>query len=208
MFCGRISLACQADADQLLVYEQKILKAAESGHHKNMIEPLVCILKLQGQGVGMDRYLANSFLHPLLGGPQISGVSADPRYVVVARALEELTSNSNSPLHKSVVAEFSKGEWPYYKLFCETGDTQFCADFMPDLKKVNSESPLLAAGSLMRLRQAYKVLNGTQKNLIGQRIKKMYREIPVSATLTRKFIDQIHKDLFESTPEVPSLPPG
>lgn len=193
---------CDDSAGSLMHYERQVLQAANAGKdsakkYLEMDEPLACILKLQSEGEGMDRYLSASFLRPLLGGYQTPGTVKDPRYQTVAKALEQLALRSNDAVGKSFVSEFSRGDWRFYTLFCEKGDTGDCIDFLPDEKRVKSEAPLLAAASMLRLRQAYRVLSGKQRDRVAQRLKNLYREIPQESRLQRKFIDQIYQEIFQ-----------
>jgi hypothetical protein len=145
--------------------------------------------------------MASSFLKTLMGGDQIAGVMRDARYKKVAQTLSELTLRNKTPLKNSVVAEFARGDWTFYKLFCEEGDTSFCSTFLPDESRVKREAPLLAAASLMRLKKAYHVLSGEEREKVAARIKNLYREIPAEEKLTRQFIDQIYLELFGPSPD-------
>jgi hypothetical protein len=187
---------CDFETDSLNRYEDEILRAAEKNELKKMVPPLVCILKMQQDSEGFSRYLSSSFLRPMFGGGQTPGTQSDPRYQVVAKVLEQLAMRPADVIERSVVAEFSKGDWNFYTLFCEKGNTEYCSIFLPDEKRVKSEAPLLAAASMMRLRKAYQVLNGQQRDLIAARIKKLHHDIPHSDALKRKFIDQIYDELF------------
>lgn len=184
---------CEHSPEALVRYEREVLGSDTAS---KMAAPLACMLEIHEKAEGMDRYFAASYLKTLLGGGQISGVMKDARYQRVADALEILTEKSDNPLYESVIAEFSRGDWRAYQLFCEQGNTDYCSVFMPDEESVKKQSPLLAAASLLRLKNAYTVLNGKQRKEIGERIKKLYREIPVAQKLQRKFIDQIYNELF------------
>lgn len=196
------SVGAQADAicdfapGSLMRYEREILKAAEAQNFKKMAQPLACILQMQSDSEGFARYLSHSFLRPLLGGAQIGGVPKDPRYKVVSQVLEQLALKADDGVQKSFVTEFSRGEWRFYTLFCEKGNTDHCSDFLPDEIKVKDEAPILAAASMLRLRKAYQVLKGPQRDLIAQRLKNLHRDIPKTSALQRKFIDQIYEELF------------
>jgi hypothetical protein len=184
---------CEHSPEALVRYERAVLNAKTAAE---MAPPLACILDIHEKSEGMTRYFAASALRPLLGAGQIAGVMTDVRYKRVAKALEILTLKSKNPLYQSVIAEFARGDWRFYELFCAKGDTQFCADFMPDGESLKKESPLLAAASLVRLKNAYHSLSGKEREEIGNRIKKLYRDIPVAQKLQRKFIDQIYRELF------------
>lgn len=196
-----VTVAAQADCDfepsALNRYEHEILKAAENKTYKSMAQPLACILQMQTESEGVARYLSNSYLRPLLGGPHPPGVVKDPRYKIISEMLEKLALHTNDVVQRSFVTEFSRGDWRFYTLFCEKGDTQFCSVFLPDEGRVRDESPLLAAASMMRLRKAYQVLQGEQRDVAAQRLKNLYRDIPKSESLKRKFIEQIYSELFQ-----------
>lgn len=191
------ALECDLSPGSLNKYEQEILIAAEAKNYKAMAQPMACILQMQTENEGMARYLAHSYLRPLLGGGQISGVEKDPRYKLIAEVFEKLALRSNDVVQKSFVTEFSRGEWRFYTVFCEQGDTQYCSTFLPDEKKVSAEPPLIAAASMMRLRKAYQVLKGEQRDIAATRLKNLYKEIPKTDALKRKFIDQIYNELFQ-----------
>lgn len=195
-----LAAECDLSPDSLNKFEQEILRAAEAKNYKAMAQPMACILQMQSENEGMARYLAHSYLRPLLGGGQISGVEKDPRYKVISDVFEQLTLRTNDVVQKSFVTEFSRGEWRFYTIFCEQGDTQYCSTFLPDEKKVGAEPPLLAAASMMRLRKAYQVLKGEQREIAASRLKRLYKEIPRSDSLKRKFIDQIYSELFARDP--------
>lgn len=190
------STKCKLDAGELVKYEQAILRAAEKKSYKEMALPLACILQMQIESDGFSRYLSSSFLRPLLGGTQTPGLAKDPRYIVVVKALEQLALHSKNDVQSSFIAEFSRGDWKFYTLFCEDGNTDFCSVFLPDDGQIKNEPSLLAAASILRLQKAYSVLSGPQRDLIGDRIKKLYREIPPEAALKRKFIEQIYSEMF------------
>lgn len=185
---------CEFSSESLMRYERSVLNAKTPSE---MAEPLACLLEMHEKSEGMTRYFAARSLRPLLGGQQNAGVMKDARYRRVAEALEQLTLKSKSPLDQSVISKFAKGDWLFYELFCTKGDTSFCPNFMPDQESLRKESPLLAAASLVRLKNAYQNLSGKEREEIGSRIKKLYREIPVAEKLQRKFIDEIYKELFE-----------
>jgi hypothetical protein len=187
------ALACEYSTDAVLRYEKEILRAESPA---KVAEPLMCILEIQEKGEGMAKYLAASTLRPLMGGPQIAGVLKDARYKNVESLITRLTLRSNDVLRESVVAAFAAGDWEFYKMFCEQGDTSGCKDFMPDEKFVKGERPLLAAASMVRLKKAFHALKGKDQEIVAQRIKNLYRDIPESQALQRKFIDQIYNELF------------
>ena len=84
----------------------------------------------------MARYLSSSFLRPMFGGAQTKGVPTDPRYKNVAHILEELALRAPDGVQRSFVTEFSHGDWRFYTLFCESGNTEFCSIFLPDETRV------------------------------------------------------------------------
>jgi hypothetical protein len=94
------------------------------------------------------------------------------------------------------MAAHSRGSWGFYALFCEQGDVEFCTTFLPDESRVKEESPLLAASSMILLRKAFYVLKGKQKQEVADRIKQIYRDIPLDNSLKRKVIDQIYSEIF------------
>lgn len=185
---------CELSSEALVKYEKQVLLAKSASQ---MAEPLGCMLEIQKKAEGMTRYFAANYLRPLLGGGQIAGVLKDKRYQRVSEALEILTLKSKDPLGASVIAQFAHGDWRFYEMFCEQGNTEFCPSFLPDAASLKKESPLLAAASLLRLKKAYAVLKGKERDEVGERIKKLYREIPVAQKLQRKFIDQIYQELFQ-----------
>jgi hypothetical protein len=193
-----VSAECTLSAEHLVKLEKEVLNARTPSQ---MADPLACILRMQEEADGFSRYMASSFLKALMGGDQIAGVIKDARYKNVAQTLGELTLRNKTPLKNSVVAEFARGDWTFYKLFCEEGDTSFCSTFLPDESRVKSEAPLLAAASLMRLKKAYHVLSGQEREKVAARIRNLYREIPAEEKLTRQFIDQIYLELFGSAPD-------
>lgn len=189
---------CDFSISALNRYEVDLLQAADKKDVKKMAEPLACMIKMHAQNDGLARYMAHSYLRPLLGGAVTKGVKLDPRYSTIQKAIEELSLRSTDHLRGSFVAEFSKGDWRFYTLFCEQGNTEYCTTFLPDEERIKSESPLLAAASMLRLRQAYQVLKGDSRELVAQRLKNLYRAIPESSRLQRKFIEQIYHELFVS----------
>jgi hypothetical protein len=194
-------IPCEHTAAAVLTYERQILKAVEKSEKserwiKEVARPLACILEAQEKGNGFDQVLAASTLRPLLGGEQHKGIIKDARYRRTADLVAKLTMLSKDPLYNSVVAHYARGDWEFYKLFCEQGNTDFCVDFLPDEKKVKQDSPLLAAAGMIRLKKAYSVLNGKQREQIAQRLKNLYRDIPRNAALQRRFIDEIYLELF------------
>lgn len=189
---------CVLDADHLVKLEREVLNAKTPSQ---MADPLACILKMQQEADGFSRYMAGSFLKTLMGGDQLKGVLKDARYKRVINALTDLTMKNKTPLQNSVIAEYARGDWTFYKIFCEEGDTSFCTAFLPDESKVKHEKLLLAAASLMRLKKAYHVLSGEDREMVASRIKNLYREIPREEKLARKFIDQIYLELFGPGPD-------
>lgn len=198
LWSSAASSECVLEASHLVKLDRQVLGAKTT---EEMAEPLACILRMHEEGDGFSRYMASSFLKALLGGDQIQGVMKDARYKKVADALKELTLKNNTPLKDSVIAYFARGDWTFYKLFCEEGDVSFCPTFLPDESRVQKESPLLAAASMLRLKKAYQVLDGKEREEVATRIKNLYREIPLAEKLQRKFIDQIYRELFGPGPE-------
>lgn len=196
-FTFSVHAECSFDFDSLRKYEKQILDAADSGKIDQMAKPFQCILRMQMESQGLSNYMAHSFLGPLLGGEITPGLKKDVRYQKVTKALEKLSLKASHNLRNSFVTVFSQGEWKTYSLFCEQGNTSYCSDFMPDVKKIKEEPPLLAAASMLRLKQAYTVLKGPQKDLIASRLKKLFSEIPLNDPVRRKFIEEIHQELFE-----------
>lgn len=199
LFVGGFSSAeCVMDSDALMKYEQEILNAASKKKYVDIAEPLTCLLRMQNETEGFAKYLSSSFLRPLFGADLPAHLPKTSEYAEVEKVLTQLAQQSNDVLRNSFVSEFSKGDWSFYTLFCEEGNTSYCSDFLPDAQRVKGEPPLLAAASMLRLRKAYTVLKGSQQDLIASRLKKLYREIPKEDVLRRKFIDQIYEDLFEN----------
>lgn len=123
---------CNFEPGALVQYEQSILRAAETKSVKLLASSFACILKAQSESNGFSRYLASSFLRPILGGEQIKSLTADKRYQLVAGFLEEIALRSPHGVQKSFLSEFAKGDWTFYTLFCEQGNVEFCERFMPD----------------------------------------------------------------------------
>ena len=201
---GNVSAECVADASMLNHYEEQILRAAGQSQFAEMAEPLACILRMQQEAGGLDRLLAASYLRPILSGESPKALLKDHRYRKIAKALEQISLHEADSLKGSFVAEFSRGDWSFYTLFCEQGNTEFCTDFLPNEATVRAQPPLVAAASMLRLRQAYKVLDGRQKDLIARRLQALYRQIPKSDRLRRKFINQIYRDLFPVSDTAPT----
>ncbi|MGE3682611.1 MAG: hypothetical protein AB7G93_12870 [Bdellovibrionales bacterium] len=187
---------CDFEPEALNRYEHEILAAAQAGDAKKLAAPLVCVLQMQTESEGIARYLSSSFLRPILGGSQTPGLAKDKRYELVAKALERLALRAPDVVQSSFLTEFSRGDWRFYTLFCEQGNTEFCSVFLPDANKVTGEPPLLAAASMMRLRKAYQVLKGEQREHVALRLKQLYRDIPASSSLKRRVIEQIYDELF------------
>lgn len=187
------AFACEYSPDAVLKYEREILRASKPAE---VASPLACILELQEKGEGMTKYMAASTLKPLLGGPQINGVIKDGRYKNVENMISRLTLRTPDFLRESVVAHYARGDWEFYKLFCEQGDTEHCSTFLPDEDVVKNERPLLAAASMLRLKTAFHKLKGKDQEVVAKRLKNLYRDIPDKDLLQRKFIDQIYSELF------------
>ena len=195
------AVSCNLTVESLNKIELEILQAAKVKNYKQMAQQLACLLRMQTESEGLARLLAHGYLSPFLGGQLPRGIEEKPEYKLVKSALEDLALRSSEVTQKSFVAEFSRGEWSFYVLFCEQGNTQYCTDFLPDEKFVQHEPSLLAAASMLRLRKAYTVLNGSQKELVAKRLKELYKIIPKNEILKRKFIEEIHTELF--APPIP-----
>ncbi len=186
---------CTHTNETLLRSERAILSAKSP---VEMAEPLSCLLQIHEESDGPLRLFAASSLKSLLGAPQVKGVLKDARYSRVAQALEQLTLHANDPVYQSIIAQYAKGDWLFYEMFCSQGDTSFCPDFLPDPNAIQEVSPLLGAAGLVRLKKAYEVLSGKPRDEVATRLKKLYKEIPTNDKLRRKFIDQIYRELFDS----------
>src|SRR6202000_807848 len=138
------------------------------------------------------KVLANSFLRPIFGGPQTPGLPNDHRYKIIADELTKISNHVSHPLDSGVMAAHSRGAWKLYALFCEQGDVEFCTTFLPDQNRIEEESPLLAPSSMLTLRQASHSLTGKQKEEVAERIRQIYKTLPVDNSLKRKVIDQIY----------------
>lgn len=189
-------LPCERTEGAVYNHERVLLAAAARGRAEEVARPLYCLLDTQANGEGMARVYAASALRPLLGGAQIEGVMRDRRYAQASKLLETLTARSADPLRDSVVARFAEGDWTFYKIFCEQGDTAYCTAFLPDEKNVRDQVPLLAAAAMLRLRKAYDALNGKPRAEVAQRLRNLYREIPRDQSIQRQFIDKIYEELF------------
>jgi hypothetical protein len=189
------AFACDYSAEAVLKHEREILRASKPAQ---VAEPLACILEIQEKGEGMTQYMAASALKPLLGGEQVAGVIKDGRYKKVEDLITRLTLRTPDVLRESVVAHYARGDWEFYKMFCEQGDTNHCSVFLPDVNEVKGDRPLLAAASMLRLKNAYHKLKGKEQEVVAQRLKSLYREIPAKDALQRKFIEQIYSELFGS----------
>jgi len=194
---------CELSHNGLMKYEQRILVAADlfkRQHNSKQLlkitEPLACLLEIQEHGEGDLKIFANSFLRPILGGAQTPGVPTDPRYKIIADELTKISNHVTHPMDRGVLAAHSRGAWKLYALFCEQGDVEFCTTFLPDQNRIEEESPLLASSSMLILRQAYHSLSGKQKDEVAERIKQIYKTLPMDNSLKRKMIDQIYSELF------------
>ncbi len=194
IFAGAAALAaafsdnqCEMSDNAIMKYEQRILQAIVDDPDK-IEAPLKCLMEVQQNGEGMNKYFANKFLRPMMGADMPDGIVKDKRYAAITKHLEK------NP--EMVVNGFAKGDWGFYKLFCEVGDTSFCPAMMPDEFDVQTDAPLLAASSILKLRQAYLVLGGSQKREIAERIKFLHQTIPAQQKIQRQFIEQIYKELF------------
>jgi hypothetical protein len=195
---------CDISRDGLMKYEQRILIAADlfakkhdSRHLLKITEPLSCLLEIQEGGEGELKLLANSFLRPILGGPQIRGVPKDRRYKIIADELTKISKYTPQILDQGIMAAHSRGAWKLYALFCEQGDVEYCTTFLPDKESIRDESPLLAASNMILLRKAYYTLKGKQKDEVAERIKQIYQSLPLDQGIKRKVIDEIYSELFK-----------
>jgi hypothetical protein len=180
---------CEISANAVMKYETRILSAIVSQPEK-IDQPLKCLLEIQQKGEGETKYFAHKFLRPFFGGEmaKYQGLKKDFRYDLVTKRLEQNPAFA--------VEQFAKGDWDFYRLFCEKGDVSFCADFVPDEHNVKDDQPLLAAASILKLRQAYLVLKGEQRQVIAQRIRNLHKTIPAQDKIKRRFIDQVFQELF------------
>jgi hypothetical protein len=195
---------CENSVQALNRYEQEILSHAEElkvpSDVEKIAQPLRCMFDLQQNAPGMAKYMAEKYLNPFMGAPLPAAIKPSPAYLKVVAFLQGLTLSAVDPLADSVVSEYATGDWNFYHLFCEQGDTSYCPVFMPDEKQVKTQSPLLAAASLMRLRKAYQVLHGSSRDEVAQRLRRLYKNIPTGDKLQRRFIDQIYEELFNNHP--------
>lgn len=186
---------CEISSNALMKYEQRVLSAIATAPEK-IDEPFKCLLEIQQKGQGETKYFAHKFLRPFMGGEMAKypGLKKDVRYDLVTKRLEKNPTFA--------VEEFARGDWDFYKLFCEKGNVSFCADFVPDENNVQKDVPLLGAASILKLRQAYLVLSGEQRQVIAQRIRNLHKTIPASDSIKRRFIDQVFQELFGAS-EIP-----
>jgi hypothetical protein len=194
---------CEQSEGALMRYESKILTAAADFKKRHdgrsllkITAPLTCILQIQEKSSGWLKYLANSFLRPIFGGPQIQGVPKDDRYEIVARELVKVSEHGSDLIDNSLMGAHARGAWGFYTLFCEKGDVEFCSSFLPDEEQIEIESPLLAASSMILLRKAYYVLKGKQKDEVAERIRQIYQHTPAGPGLKRQVIERIYSELF------------
>ena len=189
--------ACDLALEILVENQREILKSVEDSSLsdeawlRKISEPLHCLLLAQQENQGLDKYFSGNFLQPLMGSPQSKDFPDDPRFLKVAKRLQDLALKSSDLLRDSALAEFSKGEWTFFELWGEN-----CFEFLPLEKRIYSEVPLMAASSMMHLQKAYFLFKGKRKKQIARRIKKLYKEIPQDQVLQRRVIDQIYKELF------------
>lgn len=179
---------CELSTDGIRKYEHRLLNATTT---EAQLQSLHCLLEIQEKADADTRYLANAYLRVLLGGPMVKEVPANPKHKEMAQMLEKLSLSGDMTVQK-----FAAGDWQFYKLFCEEGDVQHCALMIPDEERVRKASPLLAAGSILHLRQAYLSLAGAQKEQVAERIKNLYSSIPKSAKIQRRFIEKVYAELF------------
>ncbi|MGE0762342.1 MAG: hypothetical protein AB7N80_03590 [Bdellovibrionales bacterium] len=196
-------IQCRFDQDALQGYEQEILVATQkyaTQDHKEFLRkitpPLNCILDIQEKGEGFLKYLANSFLQPLLGGGQISHVPKDVRYQAFANKMRKISEKSPNPLTSSLPAAHARGAWGFYRGFCEPQNQSGCVEFLPPQDLIERQSPLLGASSMMLLRQAYFSTEGEGRNQIANRIRNLYLTTPRDQILKRQVIDKIYRELF------------
>lgn len=188
-----LAIDCDLSLDGIRKYEHRILNS-DSPQVRN--ESLACLFAIQNQADPDTRYLANAYLRVLLGGPLVKDVPPNPKYPDITRRFEEQALKGDS-----LVQEFAAGDWQFYKLFCEEGDLSHCATMIPDEDRIQKQTPLIAAGSLLHLRQAYLLVTGEQKKQIAERIKNLYAKIPKQAKIQRRYIEKIYAELFG--PEIP-----
>jgi hypothetical protein len=196
--------ACVLDEDALLRYEQQILLSAQQFRVdadrgalvKGLTPPLMCILEMQEKAPGFLKYLANSFLRPILGGSQTKGLLRDRRYQTAAEALTRLTEKSPDLLYGSLLTLNARGAWDFYKGFCEGKNADSCSAFLPTEEMIRNQSPLLGASSMLLLHRAYHSVGGKEREVIAERIRHLYREIPADETLKSRTIQEIYRELF------------
>lgn len=184
---------CDLDIDGVRKYEHRILNEKSTAARTAAFD---CLFEIQQKADHEARYLANAYLRVLLGGPLVKDVPKNSKHQAIAKDLEELSLKGDR-----TALQFANGDWQFYKLFCEEGNVAHCATMVPTEDLIEKQAPLIAAGSLLHLRQAYLVLNGQQKEQIAQRIRNLYDRIPKQAKVQRKFIDQIYAELFG--PQIP-----
>lgn len=198
---------CVITESELVAYEHEILRAStlpQDQMLKKISRPMHCILQIQEKSEGFLKYLANSFLRPLLGGPQSNGLPLDKRYQTIAAALVRSENRLTDPLHNSIMTEHARGAWSFYSGFCRPDNQEACIDFLPDEGQIDQQSPLLAASSMMLLRSAYLELSGKPKEDLANRIRKVYEQTK-KPSLQRKVIEQIFLELFGAQLDLTSL---
>lgn len=196
--------SCRIEDSALMDYENRILQASQDFERskdlkdftKRITPPLICLLEIQEKGTGFLKYLAHSFLRPLLGGSQTPGLMADRRYKAVAEAATRLTEMSPDVLHGSIVALHAQGSWDFYRSFCEGENSGSCSAFLPDESMIRVQSPLIGASSMLLLHRAYRSVKGKERENIANRIRNLYRETPETERLKSKTIQEIYREIF------------
>ncbi len=203
---------CDHDLESVMMYEQRILSQLKEGdeHMRKEARPavmdaLVCLIDIQQNSLGFTRYVTNSFLQTFLGNGQVQGVPVDQRYKQVSDLLLKMAEYSKDPAHLLMLEAHSKGEWGLYALMCEKGSTAYCSDFLPDIKHISKQTPLVAASSMLLLKTAYFKLNGPQQRKVFERIRELYRTIDKEDTLKRRVIDSIYNEVLPSAPPLGML---
>lgn len=198
---------CVISEANLFGYESQILSLSrlpEDELASRIAAPLHCILQIQEKGEGFLKYLANSFLRPLLGGPQVAILTPDPRYRKIAQSLMKSQGQGSEISRISIMAEHARGAWGFFADFCSSQNNSSCADFLPDEDQIRMQSPLLAASSMLLLRSAYLQVSGAQKEILATRIRKVFEQTKAPG-LTRNMIEQIYRELFNPTLDLSSL---
>lgn len=198
---------CHISEGDLMGYEEAILAAHKLNDQKfeqKIHHPLQCILQIHEKGEGFLKYLANSFLRPLMGGLQSEGVPKDMRYQAVAAKILGWQSKQTNLILNSVMTEHARGAWGFYEGFCNPKNQDSCIDFLPSENQIDVQSPLIAASSMLLLRTAYFGLSGKPRDEVAARIRKVYESTKLSG-LPKKMIEQIYNELFGTPLDLSSL---